>query len=56
MLPVTLGFLTTGDRPRAVLHGSHPDAKTPFNVLNASVFVLITNASLRDVTAGTSEK
>lgn len=49
---MTLGFLTTGDRPRAVLHGSHPDAKTPFNVLNASVFVLITNASLRDVTAG----
>lgn len=39
-----------------MLHGSHPDAKRPFSVLNASVFVLITNANLRDGTADTSEK
>lgn len=48
---MTLGFLITGDRSWAVLHGSHPDAKRPFSVLNASVLVLITSGNLRDGTA-----
>lgn len=33
-----------------------PRSKRPFNALNASVFVLITNGNLRDRTADTSEK